>query len=106
MTAEDHALDVSMGNKSGASFSVRCAQPVAHVERDGTVLRGRIPQWKRVLVKTTGVGGSVRLWILAPGPEANEIAFGEFYVRGRFAIADHSNNPRKVAELWKRTPPQ
>ncbi len=95
-----------MGHKDGASLSVRCARPVSNLERDGDTLRGTVQTWQRVIVKTSGVGGSVRVWILAPGSEANEIAFGNFYVRGRFSIVDQSNNVRKVAELWKRTTPE
>lgn len=95
-----------MGHEGGASLSVRSANPVAGIQRDGDVLRGRITKWKRVLVRTIGVGGLSRLWIIEPGPDANEIRFGDFFVRGRFAIADQSNNVRKVEQIWKRTPPE
>jgi hypothetical protein len=52
------------------------------------------------------VGGSTRVWVIAPGPDENEIRFGEFYVKGRFVIADQSNNVRKVEQIWKKTPPE
>ena len=103
--SDSSPLDVCMGSKGGASFSVRTATPIAISERSEGVLVGKLAQWSRVLVCTTGVGGSQRVWIIEPGPEQNEIAFGDFHVRGRFTIADGSNNPRKVAEIWKRTPP-
>jgi hypothetical protein len=104
--ADGNVLEVCMGNDAGASLSVRAAHPVADVARDAGLVRGKIPQWKRVLVRTIGVGGSSRVWILEPGTEDNEIRFGAFYVRGRFAIADQSNNARKVEQLWKKTPPE
>jgi hypothetical protein len=98
-------LDVCMGSKEGASFNVRAASPIAIVERRDGVLVGKLAKWARVLVRSIGVGGSSRVWIIEPGPDQNEIAFGEFHVRGRFAITDKSNNARKVEQLWKKTPP-
>jgi hypothetical protein len=103
--SEGGPLEICMGSKEGASFNVRSATPVAVTERRETVLVGKLAKWARVLVKSTGIGGSTRLWILEPGDDDNEIAFGEFHVRGRFKVADKSNNPRKVEQLWKRTPP-
>ena len=94
-----------MGSREGASFSVRTATPIAITDRREKVLAGKLGKWGRVLVKSIGVGGTPRLWVIEPGPDANEIAFGEFHVRGRFKIADSSNNERKVDEIWKRTPP-
>lgn len=104
--SESTALDVCMGNAAGASLSVRAAKPVAQLTREGEILRGRIPSWTRVLVRTMGVGGSKRVWILEPGAEENEIRFGEFYVRGRFVVTDQSNNPRTVDRIWKKTLPE
>lgn len=104
--SDGNVLDVCMGTRAGASLSVRAATPVADLTREADVLRGRVLRWKRVLVRTTGVGGSKRVWVIEPGPDENEIRFGEFYVRGRFAIADQSNNPRTVDRLWKKTPPE
>jgi hypothetical protein len=104
--SDGNELDVCMGNRAGASFSVRAANPVANVVREGDVLRGRILRWKRVLVRSTGVGGTTRVWVIEPGTEDNEIRFGEFYVRGRFAIADQSSNARTVDRVWKKTPPE
>lgn len=104
--AGSNTLDVCMGNHAGATFSVRCAIPIADLTRDAGILRGTIPKWKRVLVRSTGVGGSTRLWVIEPGPDANEIRFGDFYVRGCFAITDQSNNLRKVEQIWKKTPPE
>jgi hypothetical protein len=104
--AEDNPLEVCMGNHGGASLSVRSANPVGGIERDGDVLRGRIGRWSRVLVRTIGVGGSSRVWVIEPGPDQNEIRFGDFFVRGRFAIVDHSKNARKVEQIWKKTPPE
>jgi hypothetical protein len=104
--ADSNVLEVCMGNNAGATFSVRSANPVADLSREAGVLRGKISQWKRVLVRSTGVGGSTRVWVIAPGPDENEIRFGEFYVKGRFVIADQSNNVRKVEQIWKKTPPE
>lgn len=104
--AEENELEVCMGNDAGASLSVRAANPVAGIRRDGGVLRGRINRWKRVLVRTIGVGGMSKVWVIEPGPDVNEIRFGEFFVRGRFAIVDQTNNARKVEQIWKKTPPE
>lgn len=98
-------LDICMGSKEGASFNVRAATPIDITDRRENVLVGKLAKWSRVLVRTVGVGGSKRVWVIDPGPEENEIAFGDFHVRGRFVIADQSNNPRKADEIWKRTPP-
>lgn len=103
---EDNTLDVCMGNQGGSSLSVRSANPVSGIQRDGDILRGRITRWKRVLVRTVGVGGMSCVWVIEPGPDENEIRFGGFFVRGRFAIVDRSNNTRKVAQIWKKTPPE
>ena len=103
--SESTPLEICMGSEGGASFNVRAATPIEITERREDVLIGKLAKWSRVLVRTIGVGGSKRVWVIDPGPEQNEIAFGDFHVRGRFTIADNSNNPRKVDEIWKRTPP-
>jgi len=103
--ADTSPLEICMGTREGASFNVRAATPVEIVERLEGVLVGKLAKWNRVLVRTTGVGGSKRVWVIEPGPDQNEIAFGGFHVRGRFAIADQSNNPSKVDQIWKKTPP-
>ena len=102
---ESSPLDICMGSKDGASFSVRTATSIEITNRQDNVLVGRLPSWSRVLVRTMGVGGSSRVWVLEPGPDESEIAFGAFHLRGRFKIADKSNNERRVEKIWKRTPP-
>jgi hypothetical protein len=103
--AEGFVLDVCVGTKDGATLSVRAATPLESVTREDGVVRGKLTRWARVLVRTTGVGGSTRVWVIEPGDAPNEIRFGDLHVRGRFAIVDQSNNARKVEQIWKRTPP-
>jgi hypothetical protein len=99
-------LEVRMGSASGASLSVKSKHPILIDEQIGKASHGQITSWTRVLVRTTGEGGSKRAWVLVPGPEDNQIAHDEFFVRGRFTIAETTNNPKKADEIWKGTQPE
>lgn len=87
-------LEVKTGNRTGASFSVRA--PV-------DVKEGTIPTWKRVVVRSTGVRGSKRAWVLVPSVHENEISHVGFFVRGHFAIEATTSNPKKADDLWQGT---
>lgn len=92
-------LDVVMGHEKGASLKIKPSLPEA--ERiAGNRLRGTLPKWKRVVVMTTGDGGSRRAFVLEPGPEENELTHGPFSVKGRFVVRDTINSSKRAGEVW------
>lgn len=100
-------LDVCIGSEAGASLSVKSKVEVAKVEKEGNRVHALIESgWLRVVVRTTGVGGKKRAWVIVPGDQEGEIRHGELFVRGRFTIAMSSNNPKAADELWKSTQPE
>lgn len=102
----DTPLDIVMGNEEGASLNVKAAHPIEVDSQSGRTHHGTLANWKRVVVKTTGAGGSKRTFLITPGPDENEIKHGSFHVRGRFDIETKSNNPRAADDLWKGTEPE
>lgn len=93
-------LDVVMGHEKGTSLKIKPSLP--ETERiSGNRLRGTLPKWKRVVVMTTGDGGSRRAFVLEPGPEQNEFTHGPFSVKGRFVISERANSASKADEFWK-----
>lgn len=97
-------LAIVMGHDgTGRSLKIRGPEPVAEVERiRGNMLRGRLPSWERVVVMTVQ-DGSMRAFVLVPGPDENEIGLGPFFVRGRFAVESAAYTGKKAQELWKGT---
>ncbi len=57
-------LEVRMGSKAGASFSVRAKGVIAIDEQTGHVNHGAISRWHQVVVRSTGKGGSKRAWVI------------------------------------------
>jgi hypothetical protein len=95
-------LDIVLGHKKGATLKVRAAVPLTRVVRiAGNVLAARLEDWDRVVVLTTGSGGSRRAFVLERGDLEAEIEHGPFHVRGRFVIVDRANGGPRVDSLWK-----
>lgn len=93
-------LDIRVGNAPGTSFRVKF--PEARFELDSSdhhARTGVVENWKQVGV-ISGGAGRYRFFVLEPSDEENAIEFGEFYVRGRFTIAEKVNNARKAREGW------
>lgn len=89
---------------SGRSLKIRASEPVAEIARvGGNVLRGRLPSWQRVVVRTGAQGGSVRAWVLEPGPDEDAIEHAPFRVLGRFRVVASANSSREAERLWKET---
>jgi excisionase family DNA binding protein len=70
-------VEIRMGSSPGASLSVRVLG--GDLVEDGR--RGRV------------ISGHVRA-------DENELRFGDFFVRGHFAIEEKENNPRQARERW------
>lgn len=95
-------LEIVMGHAKDLSLKVRSSEPVEPVERvEGNIVKGALEHWKRVVVMTTGVGGSKRAFVLEPAAEDNEVTFGPFSVRGRFVVAEKANAAKKAEQIWK-----
>lgn len=95
-------LEIVMGHEAGASLKIRAATEIDVVERvEGNRLRGRLTTWRRIVVMTTGEGGSRRAFILSPGPNENELRHGPYSVRGRFDIVEKANAPKMADEVWR-----
>jgi len=94
-------LEIVMGHTKGASLKVKCNEPIEPMGRlDGNVLRGRLRRWKRVVVMTTGEGGTKRAFVLDRGDADNAIEHGPFSVRGRFVIKEKANSSKSAEQVW------
>ena len=91
-TAEVTALEVRAGSRPGASFRIKGA--LIEGTKDGSVRTGTVRGWTGLAVLSSVKEKGARYWELAPDASAEpaELAFHEFYVRGRFRIVDKSNN--------------
>lgn len=93
------------GNVPGAAMRLKVPRPFADliaVPHEGRNVReGELATFERIAVITTGPQ-SARLFILEPVPGAEEeLAFGPFWVRGAFRVAETVNNHARAARLWK-----
>lgn len=98
-------LQTVMGHEKGARLKITSDGSIEVLERlEGNVLRARLaPGWTWVLVVTVGSEGSHRGFLLAPGEEEQQVAFGRFAVRGAFTFAKKANSRRAVEELVRAT---
>lgn len=62
-------------------------------------VKGSLDRWRRVAV-LHGQGDNLRLFILEPAAEANEIERGEFYVKGNFEVKEKVNNRKTAQAAW------
>lgn len=106
-TTSGHRIDfdglrVRVGSAGGKRLRVKC---IGELERSGQpdegILEGVFPGgWTRVGVRT-GREDRDRFFELEPAEEENEIAWGPFYVRGRFREVRRENGARRAREAWK-----
>jgi hypothetical protein len=61
---------------------------------------GTLEQWQKVAI-LHGHGGSLRLFVLEPSTETNELVWGDFYIKGRFSITQRVNNNKKAQQAWE-----
>lgn len=96
------ALKVRLGNKPGASLSVRAPAPLVGGVKDGANTKtGEIaPGWRKVVVRLT-MGGEKHSWVIAPGSEENELGGEGLFIRGRFKVIDSADTAKKADSIWK-----
>jgi hypothetical protein len=63
-------------------------------------VEGSIERWRRVAV-LHGHGDNLRLFVLEPSAESNEIERGDFFVRGNFEIKEKTNNRKSAEAKWE-----
>jgi hypothetical protein len=100
------ALCFRAGSAGGKSLHLKHA-PGGVVPRldGGRGAEGVISTWRRVGV-FTGATGRARFVVLEPADRGEaEIAFGEFYVRGRFRVVEKINNAKRASEAFKAFAP-
>jgi hypothetical protein len=61
---------------------------------------GDIKRWRRCAV-VTGGHDKLRCFLIEPGPEAEEIEFHGFYVRGKFSIVEKINSSAAARKAWE-----
>jgi hypothetical protein len=101
------SLTVCVGNTTGQSFNVRTPTPITSTAKVGANKKSGVvePGWRRLVVRS--IAGAVhRTWILEPGPKEAELVAGDFYVRGRFAIAESATTPKKADTWWRERKPE
>lgn len=93
-------LQVRIGNTAGYSFRIKALGGLSKEERpDAHILEAELLRWSRVGI-IAGGEGKHRFFVLEPAEDENELAVGTFHVRGKFAIVEKINNPRKAREAW------
>lgn len=66
----------------------------------GTTIECDIPRWRRVAVLTAG-HNKLRMFVLEPGPDADELEFHGFFVRGNFKIVEKINSSAAARKAWE-----
>lgn len=99
---KSHPLEIVMGHAKDASMRVKAQDQLIELGRiAGNVKHYRLMSWKRVVVMTTGEGGSKRAFVLERDARENELVFGPFSVRGRFVVKEKANSPKTADMFWK-----
>ena len=105
------ALRLRMGSKPGASLRVK-ALGLEVVRKEGGIIDAVVPSFREVAVATSGKAGSMmgkktnRCVVLVPADEDASIEWHEFFVRGRFSIADKVWNSRLASEFFRGFQPE
>jgi hypothetical protein len=102
-------LEFSYGysNADSTFLKVKCSgdkveeiDPLKHRGAGGvSCLSLTVDRWRRVAVLTGG-RSKLRMFVLVPSTEQNEIPWEGFYVRGKFSIEKKINNPKAAREAW------
>ncbi len=98
------AVVASVGNVPGMSLRIRVeGGELRETGREGKRIEGEIPTFERIAILSGDKAKeSYRYFELEPAEVEDELRFGPFFVRGRFAVVRKENNPRKANEAWKR----
>ncbi len=95
-------LQLRLGSTPGGSFRVKhLGGEFLQQGRQGGALEATLSGGWKELAVIAGTKEKARYWLLVPGERADEIAFDEFFVRGRFEVASKSNNAQTARELFK-----
>lgn len=95
-------LHVTCGAADGKSMRLRSATEMQDVERLGKgIVRGRLPQWSRVVVMIKGHVGA-RALVIERSDEPNLVEFGPFSVRGNFTVTK-INDEKRAATVYRET---
>ena len=92
-------LEVAVGSSPKGSFRLK-APTFGRRDKVAGYVQGDVSRFQRVAV-IFGPKGSLRMFILEPGEDENEVAFDKGYVRGRFDVVEKINNSRKASERWR-----
>jgi excisionase family DNA binding protein len=105
--ASNKPLEFRAGTWDGKTLHIRFAgQPDPGAGAGGTTksAEGIIAPWRRVGV-FTGAGGRARFVVLTPSTHEETIAFGHFYVRGAFEVAEKINSTKAAKQAWQKFMP-
>lgn len=96
------ALQARVGNDEGGSFRIRVARgALEETGREGHKVEGIVRSWTKAWV-ISGAKGRYRFFELRPADEDGEVAWGPFFVRGRFSVVERENNTRRAQESWRK----
>lgn len=96
-------LEVRVGNAPGWSFRIKHLASGVLDHEAGHVWSGTLTDWRTIAVCASHEG-QVATWVIEPAKEGDpldEIAFGGFYVRGRFRKASFFNGQKRAALAYK-----
>ena len=100
---QSRPLEAQIARTRGASFRIK-AVDVQEVKREPGYVQLRIAIWQSAAV-IFGPKGSLRMWVLKPGRQHDEVKFGDSYVRGRFTVVEKVNNVREASRRWRSFKP-
>lgn len=69
-------------------------------EKARDTIETTIPRWRRVAVLTAG-DSKLRMYVIEPSEEPNEINFYAYHVKGNFKIVEKFNSPKAAREAWE-----
>lgn len=96
------ALRVRMGNSPGESLMFKAIGPNSRITTTRVaprIVEGSVPSFTRAAIKFGGKTGQ-RMFVLEPSDDENEFALGQFFIRGRYRVAEKINNSAEAAERW------
>jgi excisionase family DNA binding protein len=97
------ALRARVGNDEQGSFRFRVAGgELEETGRKGRRIDGVVRSWTKAWVISGGASSNYRFFELTPSDEENEVAWGPFFVKGRFSVAKE-NNARRAHEKWRES---
>lgn len=93
------ALLARIGNVEGKSFRLKVDGFTETSRPDGHVVEGVVQSFERAAIAFAGTEG-LRMFVIEPGPDENEFAFGPFFIRGNYRVVQKINNARDAAAKW------